>query len=78
MGVDVERIVSAAAQSYLQGGERQGDASSRRRGGRGFLGGTRGVAVGVGLGLAARAAYRRVRKLDLEQVAGSVESRLKR
>jgi hypothetical protein len=72
---DLNRIAAAAAAAFLgedsQPHDRQAEDERSRFGGLGA------VAVGVGLSLAARAAYRRLRRLDLAQVAGSVEGKLK-
>lgn len=76
MAVDIERVVTSAIDSFLQG--QDGDRTRRRRGGRRRLGTARAIAVGVGLGLGARAAYERVRTIDLESAASALEERLKR
>jgi hypothetical protein len=79
MAVDVERLIGTAVDSFLHGEDGGGKGnSSRRHETKGRLGATAGLAVGVGLGLAARAAFRRLRDIDLEQAAGSLEERLKR
>jgi hypothetical protein len=74
MAVDLNRIATAALESFLgEEGEqqrRQNDSRSHH------LGGVGAVAVGVGLAVAARAAYNRVRHIDLERVAGAVEDKL--
>jgi hypothetical protein len=77
MAVDIERVVAAAVDSFLHGDEDEGRAANRgrRRGGR--LRGMGTLAVGVGLGLAAQAAIRRARDIDLETAASAVEKRLK-
>jgi hypothetical protein len=72
--VDINRIATAALESFLQ---EDGEQPARRQEGRNrHLGGVGAVAVGVGLAVAARAAYNRARSIDLEQVAGAVEDRL--
>jgi hypothetical protein len=78
MAVDLNRIATAALESFLQ---EDGEQPARRHEGRNrnhHLGGVGAVAVGVGLAVAARAAYNRARRIDLEQVAGAVEDRLGR
>ncbi|HUC08448.1 MAG TPA: hypothetical protein VMR96_10215 [Solirubrobacterales bacterium] len=76
MAVDLNRIVTAALESFLQeDGERQARQSESRSH---HLGGVGAVAVGIGLTVAARAAYNRARRLDLEQVAGAIEDKLGR
>ena len=74
MAVDYNRIAAAVVEALLGEEERAADRhgkSARRFGGVGAL------ALGIGLGVAARAAYRRARSIDLEQVAGFVEDKLK-
>jgi hypothetical protein len=79
MAVDIERVVGAAVDSFLRGEDRGSEGDSHGRGGgRRRLGGVGALAVGVGLGVAARAAYRRVRSIDLESAASTLEQRLKR
>lgn len=79
MAVDIERVVTAAVDSFLQGDDGQSDGNARRRrNGRGGIGTAAGVAVGVGLGIAGRVAYRRLRGVDLESAASALEERLKR
>ena len=75
MAVDLNRIATAALESFLQeDGEAARQNESRNR----HLGGVGAVAVGVGLAVAARVAYNRVRRIDLERVAGAVEDKLSR
>jgi hypothetical protein len=69
MAVDLNRIATAAFQSFLQEDEQP---ASRNH----HLGGVGALAVGVGLAVAARAAYNRARRIDLEQIAGAVEDKL--
>jgi hypothetical protein len=73
--MDLDRLAAVAIESFLreEGREREDRAEPRR----GRLSRVGSVAVGVGLAVAARAAYNRARSLDLEQIAGSVEARLK-
>jgi hypothetical protein len=76
MAVDIERVVTAAVDSFVQG--QDDDRTGRRRGGRRRRGRARAFAVGVGLGIAARVAYERVRTIDLESAASAIEERLER
>lgn len=77
MAVDIERVAAAAVDSFLNGDDdrRRRDGSSP---GRGWLRTAGPVAVGVGLGVAARTAYRRLRAVDLETAAAALERRLER
>lgn len=74
MAVDLNRIATAALESFLgeEGEQQAGQNESRNH----HLGGVGAVVVGVGLTVAARAAYNRVRHLDLEQMAKAVEDKL--
>jgi len=75
MAADLNRIATAALESFLQ---EDGEQRARRDESRSHhLGGVGAVAVGVGLAVAARAAYHRVRRIDLDRVAGAVEAKLK-
>lgn len=75
MAVDLNRIATAALESFLQ---EEGEQQARRQESRNHhFGGVGAVAVGVGLAVAARAAYNRARRIDLEQVAGAVEDKLR-
>lgn len=77
MAIDIERIAASALDAFL---EDQGDergASARETRGNRRLGPAAAVALGVGLTVAARVAYRRVRGLDLERVGAAVEERLR-
>lgn len=74
MAVDLNRIATAALESFLQ---EDGEQAARQNESRNHhLGGVGAVAVGVGLAVAARAAYNRARRIDLAQVAGAVEDKL--
>lgn len=72
--MDIERLAAAAIESFLR---ENGQPAEDKDEPRNRLGGIGSVAVGVGLAVAARAAYRRARRLDLERVAGAVEQKLK-
>ena len=74
MTVDLNRIATAALESFLGEDEQPAKREESRNH---HLGGVGAVAVGVGLAVAARAAYNRARSIDLEQVAGAVEDKLK-
>lgn len=72
MAADFNRIATAAFESFLEDGEQRRQNESRNH----HLGGVGAVAVGVGLAVAARAAYNRARRVDLAQMAGAVEDKL--
>jgi hypothetical protein len=73
MAVDLNRIATAALESFLDDEEQP---ASRAESGNRRLGGVGAIALGVGLAIAARAAYSRARRIDLERVAGAVEDKL--
>lgn len=73
MAVDFNRIAAAAVEALLGGDERPAERQVERPRRFGRVG---AVALGVGLGVAAHAAYRRARNIDLEQIAGSFEDKL--
>lgn len=75
MPVDLNRIATAAFEAFLQedGEQQAGRKESRNH----RFGGVGAVAAGVGLAVAARAAYNRARRIDLERVAGAVEDKLR-
>jgi hypothetical protein len=75
MAVDINRMAASALQAYL--GNERNEGNPRERRGNRRLGGVSAVALGVGLAVAARAVYSRVRSLDLERVAGAVEEKLR-
>jgi hypothetical protein len=77
MAVDINRIAASALETFLERGESEQGGSKRGRGRNSRLGGVGGVALGVGLAVAARAAYSRVRSLDLERVGGAIEEKLR-
>jgi hypothetical protein len=78
--LDVNQIVGAAWRAFMapdaqsESSQSTNHHESRRNGGG--LGPLPAVAVGAALAITARAAYSRARRLDLEQVADSVEQRL--
>jgi hypothetical protein len=73
MAVDINRIATAALESFLdEEGRPARDAGSGNR----RLGGVGAVALGVGLAVGARALYNRARRFDLERVAGAIEDKL--
>ncbi len=75
MAHDLNRIATAALESFLQ---ENGEQPARQTESRSHhLGGVGAVAAGVGLAVAARAAYARARRIDLEQVAGALEDKLR-
>lgn len=74
MGADLKRIAAVAAESFLGDGKQPTDRREENQGRR--FGGVGALALGVGLAVAARAAYKRARRLDLEQVADSIEDKL--
>jgi hypothetical protein len=75
VAVDLNRIARAALESFL---EEDGEQPARQNESRNHhLGGVGALAVGAGLAVAARAAYNRARRIDLEQVGGAIEDKLK-
>lgn len=77
MAIDIDRIAASALDAFLESQGSGGRASSREKHGALRLGSAGAVALGVGLAVAARAAYRRARRLDLEQVGGAIEEKLR-
>jgi hypothetical protein len=75
MAIDINKVAASALDAFLEGERNEGHARKER--GNRRLGGVGALALGVGLTVAARAAYNRARSLDLEQVAGAVEERLR-
>lgn len=74
MAADLNRIATAALESFLgEGGEQPARQNESRSHHFGVVG---AVAVGAGLAVAARVAYNRARRIDLAQVAGAVEDKL--
>jgi hypothetical protein len=76
MAVDINRIAASALQAFLGSEASDGASAPQERRDR-HLGGVGAVALGVGLAIAARAAYHRVRSLDLERVGGAIEEKLR-
>jgi hypothetical protein len=74
MPIDLNRIATAAAESYLKVSEQSPDGEAHRD--RRRFGGIAAVALGAGLAIAGRAVYKRARSFDLEEAAGKVEDRL--
>jgi len=74
-GLAPERIVQAAVEAYLGGTERGRDQHPERKDSR-RKSGVSALALGVAIGVGARVAYRRVRAIDLAQVARAVERRM--
>lgn len=77
MAIDIDRVAASALQTYLENKRNDGRAWADMRGSR-RLGSVGAVALGVGLAVAARAAYSRVRSLDLERVGSAVEQKLRK
>lgn len=77
MAVDINRIAASALETFLERGESEQGRPKRKRRGNPRLGGIGAVALGVGLAVAARAAYNRARSLDLERVGGTIEEKLR-
>jgi hypothetical protein len=75
MAVDINRMAASALDAYLEKERNEGHPREER--GNRRLGGIGAVALGVGLAVAARAVYGRVRNLDLERVGGAVEEKLR-
>lgn len=80
--IDINRIATAAADAYLRGASEQSQNGSQeseasKEGKDRHLGGVGAVALGVGLAVAARAAYNRARRFDLQRAAESVESKIR-
>ncbi len=78
--IDVDRIAAAALESFLGADERPGDGSQNGSSGERSnhrYGSVGALAFGVALSVAARVAYSRVaERLDLDEVAESIEERL--
>lgn len=73
MAIDLERIAATAVGAFL----RDEHASDSRSGGGSHRLGRKGAfALGVGVTIAARAAYTRARNLDLARIAGALEDKL--
>lgn len=76
--LDLNKLATAAAEAYLQAAKQQTNGHAETKPKHGRFGKGAAMAAGVGLTVATRAAYRRVRELDLEQVGTAVENKLKR
>ncbi len=78
--IDVERVVMAAVEAaFGENGSDRDSAATRSDSDAGHnhrFGAVAAVATGVVVATAARAAYMRVRNVDLEQVAEAVEHKL--
>jgi hypothetical protein len=74
--LDLNKLAASAAAAYLQeaqqGSNGKVEEKTKRRLGRGAA-----VATGAGLVLAGRAAYRRLRPLDLERLGHAAADKLK-
>jgi hypothetical protein len=77
MAVDINRLAASALQAFLENERDEGRPPAHEERENRRMGGVSAVVLGVGLAVAARAAYKRVRSLDLEQVAGVVEEKLR-
>jgi hypothetical protein len=75
--LDLNKLAATAADAYLQAAKQQSNGHVEAKLKHSRLSKGAGVAVGVGLTVAARAAYRRARGLDLEQVGTALENKLK-
>jgi hypothetical protein len=76
--LDLNKLATTAVGAYLQQAEHSSNGAAghlEKRGRR--LGTGAAIAVGAGLAVAAQAAYRRVRELDLEEVGTAMENKLK-
>jgi hypothetical protein len=78
VGIDLLRVATSAVDSFLDDRERSRDSARPEKGGHRRLGARGAVALGAGLAVAARVAYGRVRRFDLERLGTAAESRLKR
>ena len=78
--IDLNRVATAAAEAFLDGQDQSEngkvDDGDRGGGGAGTILGLGTLAIGAGLALAARAAYHRVRSMDLDRLADAVEDRI--
>jgi len=73
--LDLNKLASSAVETYLQHADESSNGKVEQK--RHRLGTGAAIAVGAGLAVAAPAALRRVRQLDLEQVGTAVEDKLK-
>ena len=75
--LDLNKLAATAAETYLQAARQQTNGHVEAKPKHGRLGKGAAMAAGVGLTVAAHAAYRRARSLDLEQVGVALENKLK-
>jgi hypothetical protein len=75
--LDLNRLAASAVGAYLAQAEQTDRGGHEAKKKRRRLGPGTALAVGAGLAVAARAAYKRVRDLDLEEVGAAVENKLK-
>jgi hypothetical protein len=76
--VDLSEIANSAVDAFLNGEQQQSENGHREKREPHRVGALGTVALGVALAAGARAAYSRVAgRVDLEQVAETVEERLK-
>lgn len=77
--IDLQRVLTAAVESAFGENGDRGNTAERQGNGASHdhrFGGAAAVVTGVVIAAAARAAYKRVRNVDLGQVAEAAEQRL--
>jgi hypothetical protein len=74
--VDLNKLVSSAVEAYLREEQQSTDGRAPEKKGHRRLGRGAAVATGAGLAVAGRAAYRRIRHLDLEQLGRAAQKKL--